>query len=285
MYFRKQPAGARPRGLAAFTVSACLTTSLTALCVTIPAEAQTLHLDEVIVTAPRFTTDQSSLSKFTQPLLDTPQSISVIGEDLLRERGTSNLNDALRNMPGISLGAGEFSWQGNNPTIRGFLARNDMFLDGIRDFGSYYRDAFDYEQLEVLSGPSSVYFGRGSTGGVINQVSKSPFLSERMTAMVGAGTDNTRRATIDYNLPLAELGPGAAVRVNSMAHYANVADRDVGKQRRWGLAPSLALGLGTPTRLTLSYLHESANDIPDYGVPWYFGSPAPVKRSALSSGP
>ena len=182
-------------------------------------------------------------------------------------------------MPDISLGAGEFSWQGNNPTIRGFLARNDMYIDGIRDFGSYYRDTFYYQQIEELSGPSSVYFGRGSTGGVINQVSKKPFLEREFNAMVTGGTAPTGRATIDYNLPLEGLGQGAAVRVNAMVHTSTTAGRDEGAERRWGLAPSLALGLGTPTRLTLTYLHEDANDIPDYGIPWYFGRPAPVDHS------
>jgi catecholate siderophore receptor len=242
-----------------------------------PAQAQQSDTREhIIVTGEHFNVDQTSLSKLPAPLLDTPQSVSIVTSDVLKARGTTNLNDALRNMPGISLGAGEFSWQGNNPTIRGFLARNDMYLDGIRDFGSYYRDTFDYEQIEVLSGPSSVYFGRGSTGGVINQVSKTPFLKEELDADAGLGTDNTKRVTVDYNQPLQELGEGAAVRIAAMAHYANVADRDAGKQRRWGLAPSLTLGLGTPTRLTVTYLHEDASDIPDYGIPWYFGRPAPV---------
>jgi len=240
------------------------------------AQAQRASTEHIIVTEDRYNVDATSLSKLPAPLIDTPQSVSIVSADLLRDRGTTNLNDALRNMPGVSLGAGEFSWQGNNPTIRGFLARNDMYLDGIRDFGSYYRDTFDYEQIEVLSGPSSVYFGRGSTGGVINQVSKTPFLNEMLEADAGLGTDNTKRLTVDYNQPIAE---GAAVRVAAMAHYANVADRDVGKQRRWGVAPSLALGLGTPTRLTVSVLHEEANDIPDYGIPWYFGRPAPVDYS------
>jgi len=240
------------------------------------AQTQSEH---VIVTAERYNNDQSSLSKLPAPLLDTPQSVSIVTADILRQRGTTNLNDALRNTPGVSLGAGEFSWQGNNPTIRGFLARNDMYVDGLRDFGSYYRDTFDYEQIEVLSGPSSVYFGRGSTGGVINQVSKTPLLQERLQADASLGTDNTRRLTIDYNQPLEGLGEGAAFRVAAMAHSSSVADRDAGKQRRWGLAPSLALGLGTPTRLTLSVLHEEANDVPDYGIPWYFGRPAPVARN------
>ena len=235
--------------------------------------------EHVTVTAPRFEPDTLSLSKLPQPVLDTPQTVTIVTSDLLEQRGTTNLNDALRNMPDISLGAGEFSWQGNNPTIRGFLARNDMYIDGIRDFGSYYRDTFFYQQIEELSGPSSVYFGRGSTGGVINQVSKTPFLTRQISAQLTGGTDNTGRLTIDYNTPLEEMGEGAALRINVMAHNSNVAGRDETLQRRWGLAPSLALGLGTPTRLTLSYPHEEANDIPDYGLPWYFGRPAPVDYS------
>lgn len=248
----------------------------------VPAVAQTSArgVESVIVTGQAYQVDQTSLSKISTPILDTPQSITVVTKSELDDRGVSNLNDALRLVPGISLGAGEFSWQGNNPTIRGFLARNDMYLDGIRDFGSYNRDPFDLQQIEVLTGPSSIYFGRGSTGGAINQVTKTPFLSEAFTGSVAGGTDNTRRVTGDYNLPLDKLlGEGAAVRLNAMADIASTADRDTGKQRRWGIAPSLALGLGTPTRLTVTYLHQDENDIPDYGTPWYFGRPAPVPRN------
>ena len=274
--------GCIPRIRRAALLGTSLTTAWTSgiaiLCAK-PATAQPAPSEQITVEAPRFSTDQISISKFPEPLIDTPQSVSVTTSDLLQQRGTADLNDALRNMPDISLGAGEFSWQGNNPTIRGFLARNDMYIDGMRDFGSYYRDTFDYQQIEELSGPSSVYFGRGSTGGVINQVSKTPFLTRDLEALVTGGTDDTKRLTIDYNQPMPDLGEGAAVRINAMAHYSNVAGRDEGTQRRWGLAPSLALGLGTPTRLTLSYLHEEAADTPDYGIPWYFGRPAPVKFS------
>ena len=264
------------------TAKLLLGTSLSTLGFVPEAHTQTSEpraSEHVTVTSERYGADQVSLSKLPAPLQDTPQSVTIVTSELLRERGTTNLNDALRNTPGISLGAGEFSWQGNNPTIRGFLARNDMYLDGIRDFGSYYRDTFDYEQLEVLSGPSSVYFGRGSTGGVINQVSKTPHLRKDMDASAALGTDNTKRLTVDYNHVLSDLGGDAAVRVVGMAHSSNVAGRNTGKQRRWGLAPSLALGLGKPTRLTVTYLHQEADDIPDYGIPWYFGRRAPVDFS------
>ncbi len=103
-----------------------------------------------------------------------PQSITVVPQYVMQDQGVSTLRDTLRNVPGISLAAGEAGAQGDNLTIRGFTARNDIFLDGIRDFGSYYRDSFNYEQVEALEGPAGIQFGRGSTGGVINQESKIP---------------------------------------------------------------------------------------------------------------
>ena len=95
----------------------------------------------------------------------------------MEQQGVTTLRDALRNVAGISLAAGEGGAQGDNLTIRGFTARNDLFIDGMRDFGSYYRDPFNTQEVEVLQGPSSVTFGRGSTGGVVNQATKTPGLT------------------------------------------------------------------------------------------------------------
>jgi catecholate siderophore receptor len=153
-----------------------------------------------------------------------------------------------------------------------------MFLDGIRDFGSYSRDPFNLEQIEVLQGPASVLFGRGSTGGVINQASKIPSLSGFVAGTVTGGTDLTRRATVDIDQPLPDLRAETAFRLNAMLHAQSVAGRNAAKQSRFGLAPSLALGIGTPTRLTLSYFDQTASDVPDYGVPWFGTAPAPVPR-------
>ncbi len=114
------------------------------------------------------------MTKFTEPLLETPQTVAVVPQFVLHDEQNTSLRDALRNVPGISIAAGESGAQGDNLTIRGFTARNDIFLDGIRDFGSYYRDSFNFEQVEVLEGPAGVQFGRGSTGGVVNQESKVP---------------------------------------------------------------------------------------------------------------
>jgi catecholate siderophore receptor len=102
------------------------------------------------------------------------------------EEGTTTLRDALRNVAGISLAAGEGGAQGDSLTIRGFTARNDIFLDAMRDFGSYYRDPFNLESVAVLQGPSSVAFGRGSTGGVVSQTTKSPRL-EGFESSAGRG--------------------------------------------------------------------------------------------------
>ena len=202
----------------------------------------------------------------------------MISEQVLRDRAASNLNEALRTVPSVSLGAGEFSFQGNTPTIRGFVARTDLFLDGIRDFGNYYRDPFNLQQIEVLEGPSSILFGRGSTGGVINQVSKLPQLDPSLDTTLVLGSDMTRRATLDWNALLPDLGEGGAFRITAMGHAAKVADRNVAKISRFGFSPSLALGLGTPTRLTGAYFHQSADDVPDYGLPWFGSAPAPVPR-------
>ena len=226
----------------------------------------------------RDTSTQLSLDRYPVPLLDTPQSITTITQATIQEQAATTLRDTLRNAPGISLAAGEGGSQGDNLTLRGFTARNDIFLDGMRDFGSYYRDSFNYQEVEVLEGPSSVTFGRGSTGGVINQESKSP-ANHRFIAVEGDfGTDLTRRFTADINQPFGNPDHGNAFRLNLMGNEANVAERDVTENRRFGVAPTLALGMGTANRLTAGYFHFNENDIPDYGIPWYFNRAAPVPR-------
>ncbi len=232
----------------------------------------------VEVTANVDTLAESS-PKYGEPVIDTPQTITAVPRSVMDQQGTATLRDALRNVAGISLAAGEGGAQGDNLTIRGFTARNDLFIDGMRDFGSYYRDPFNVQEVEVLQGPSSVTFGRGSTGGVVNQASKTPGLSASIAGSLQLGTDLTRRVTLDINEPLPKLGSGAAFRLNLMGNLNDVSERAVAENRRFGIAPSLALGLGTATRWNFSYFHQTADDIPDYGVPWLFNGPAPVNRT------
>jgi catecholate siderophore receptor len=213
--------------------------------------------------------------KFSTPLNDTPQTISSVPEAVMDEQNVTTLRDTLRNVAGISLAAGEGGAQGDNLTVRGFNARNDLFIDGMRDFGSYYRDPFNLQQVDVMQGPAAVQFGRGSTGGAVNQATKTPGMSRSIGFDLTGGTDGTRRVTADVNTPINDT---TAFRLNLMGNEGNVAGRDVAENRRFGVAPSLSLGLGTPTRLTFSYFHQTADDIPDYGIPWLFNGPAPVNR-------
>jgi catecholate siderophore receptor len=225
---------------------------------------------------------QSSLSKFPEPLIDTPQSITIVPQKLVEEQAGTTLRDALRNVPGITATAGEGGGaQGDVFTLRGFNARNDMFIDGVRDSGSYFRDSFNFESVEVLKGPSSTYFGRGSTGGIINQVSKTPRLDPSYNGIFTAGGDLFLRGTIDVNQPIPQVLPNAALRINLMAHRDDVVERDKIENKRLGFAPSIAFGLGTPTQLTLSYLLQHEDNIPDYGFPYLNGSPLRTDRSTF----
>jgi catecholate siderophore receptor len=213
--------------------------------------------------------DAVGMGKFTEPLLDTPQTIEVVPNFVLQDQQNRTLMDAVRNVPGISLAAGESGAQGDNLTIRGFTARNDIYLDGIRDFGSYYRDSFNFEQVDVLEGPAGVQFGRGSTGGVINQESKQPELERFLNVETQVGTDLTRRVTADINEPMADWPGGGALRVNLMANDGGVAGRPYAEVRRFGAAPEVSIGMNTPTTATLDYFHLTESDTPDYGLPWF----------------
>ena len=240
-------------------------------------DAQTRSNADVVVKGER-AGPTPGLSKLTQPLIDVPQAVSQIDAEELERRGVTSLTDAIRTTPGISLGAGETSWQGNNVILRGFTTRNDVFLDGMRDYGYYFRDPFNAASLEIIKGPSSVLFGRGATGGVLHQVSKQPELASSAAPSLAVGSDGTFRATLDVNQP---LGAGVAARVNAMAHHSGVAGRDGALSRRWGVAPSLALGLGSDTRVTLGYFRQSERNRPDYGIPWFNGAPAKVARQSF----
>ncbi|HEX6739365.1 MAG TPA: TonB-dependent siderophore receptor, partial [Vicinamibacteria bacterium] len=182
----------------------------------------------------------------------------------------STLRDVLRNVTGISIQAGEGGVPaGDNLSVRGFNARTDMFIDGVRDTGGYSRDPFNLEQVEVTKGPASAYSGRGSTGGSVNLVSKSPGPTASRSGQVAAGAAAYKRGTVDVNQPLDAVGlAGAALRFNAMWTDADVPGRDAVFQGRWGVAPSLAFGLGTPTRVTLSYFRLDQDNLAEYGLPW-----------------
>jgi len=238
-------------------------------------------LPEVEVTGEgEYQADALSSPKYTGSLLTTPQSAAVITPQLREDENDTSLRDSLRNVSGISIGAGEGSYQGDNFSIRGLAARSDIFVDGMRDFGSYFRDPFDTENIEVLKGPSSTEFGRGSTGGAVNSVTKTPELVGFTAGSAVYGTDNTHRGTLDFDQPIPGLA-GSAFRLNLMGDQSDVTDRNDVDYNRWGIAPSLAFGLDTPTRIILTYLHQEEHDSPDYGIPWVNDRPAPVPRDTF----
>jgi catecholate siderophore receptor len=236
-------------------------------------DAKTVLIDVAVAEFVEVTgrsTLRSAQPVLTEPLRDVPQTITVVPAAVIEEQGASTLRDVLRNVVGITFQAGEGGVPaGDQMTIRGFSARTDMFIDGVRDFGGYSRDPYNVDQVEVAKGPSSAIAGRGSTGGAINLISKAPHLQTDHHAALSGGNADYRRTTIDFNQPLPDVGiPGTSLRLNAMYTDTGVPGREVVEGQRWGVSPSMAFGLGTPTRLTASYSHLDQDNVPDYGLPW-----------------
>lgn len=241
-----------------------------------PAEAATLPAVRVTGqsdTSGDFQPEMSSVgAKVPAALRDIPQAVVVVPKAVMQSQAATSFSDALRNVPGITIGAAEGGQIGNNINLRGFTARTDIYLDGFRDRGQYYRDTFNLDSIDVLYGPSSLYFGRGSTGGVINQVSKQPTLKKRADVSVMAGTHDRYRTTVDLDQPISDT---AAFRINAFGQDLG-SSRDVMKSKDYGVAPQVKFGIGTPTQITLSALIQHNRDQPDYGIPPLNGHPAPV---------
>jgi catecholate siderophore receptor len=233
-----------------------------------PATAQPVQLGPVTVSDQA---DKNGLnhspplaSMPSTSIQDTPQSVNVIDSATMKQQAVTTLGDALRNVPGITIAIGEGgTLAGDQFKIRGFDAKDDVYLDGLRDFGAYARDAFNYEEVQVLKGPSGLMFGRGTTGGAINTISKTPFLKDRYSAALEGGNGDHVRATADLNYAFSDTG---AVRMNLMVTDTGVVDRDVVHATRWGIAPTISLGLGTDTQWSLAYMHQHTDAIPDYGL-------------------
>ncbi|WP_195742000.1 TonB-dependent receptor [Methylobacillus flagellatus] len=229
-------------------------------------------LPEVSVSAKKeasYKVDRVSSPKFTEPLLDTPKSITVVNEELIQARGLMSLTDILRTTPGVTLGSGEGGTpMGDRPFIRGYEASTDLQIDGIRQVGRFSHEIFNLESVEIIKGPGSMQNGRGSTGGVINMVTKKPKAENFTSAGVTWGTDQTKRFTVDTNWL---LGDEAALRINLVHHDANVAGREAVELERKGIAAALALGLNTSTRANVSFYHFESDDTPDLGLPFSAG--------------
>lgn len=211
---------------------------------------------------------QIDTPKAVAPLLDTPRSIVVVDKQVIKETGSATLVEALRTVPGITFGAAEGGNPiGDRPFIRGFDSQGSTYLDGVRDIGAQNREVFTVEQIQVVRGSDSTLGGRGSAGGSLNIVSKMPRNENFVGGSVTVGTDNYKRVTGDVNYV---LGNNVALRINGMWHDQDVAGRDAIFQKRWGIAPSLTIGVDGPTKLTLSYYHLDTDELPDSGIPFLY---------------
>jgi len=219
---------------------------------------------EVSGSAPR----SAQSPKYRDEIRDTPQEIVVIPQKVMEQQSATTLVDALRNTPGITMSIGEGASGtvsfGDNIFIRGFNVRQDIYIDGARDPGEIIRDTFNVEAVEVAKGPTSVTGGRGSTGGSINMVSKSATLTDSATGRLTLGSADHKRGSFDVNHRLTD---SMAFRVNAMWQDAGYPGRDVQKNKLWGFAPTFGIGIGKPTKVTLSYQRVKTDNVPDLGIP------------------
>ncbi|MBD8525647.1 TonB-dependent receptor [Pseudomarimonas arenosa] len=230
------------------------------------ALARAEQLDEIEVNgqAPgRYKAEAGGL-KLPEPLRDAPRAVSVVPQGVIESQGALNLADALRNVAGLTLASGEGGFRGDNISLRGFAARTDIYLDGVRDNGQYSRDTFAIEQVEVLKGAAAMQFGRGASGGVVNSVSKRPFGSDRTRFDLVFGEHDLQRVVIDHN---EHVNDAAALRVAALYHDAD-SFRDEVTLERSGIAPSLKLNLSEQTMLEASALYQKEEGVSDYGIPW-----------------
>jgi catecholate siderophore receptor len=220
----------------------------------------------------------NTLTKLPADMKDTPQSVTVLNRALLQTQGVSSLSEALKNVPGVTIGGAEGGQIGNNINLNGFTARTDIYMDGLRDRGQYYRDTFALESVEVLMGPSSMLFGRGSTGGAINQSPKKAGLAPQAMAGLSATSNRLTRGVADLN---ASLSDNSAFRISLMGQEGSTSTRRKTTVEDYGAAPTYSWGIGGDTLVTLSALIQHNNDRPDYGQPPQGGEPARVGRDTV----
>lgn len=223
---------------------------------------------------PSYQVKKVQSAKYTEPLRDTPQTITVIGKKAIDDQAMLSLREILSTVPGITFGAGEGgSGYGDKINIRGFKADNDIAVDGVRSSALFSRtDPFNIDSVEVVKGSNSANSGSGAVGGTINLVSKLPQNKDFADLSVGIGTDSYYRTTLDANHKIDQT---TAARVNLMFHSNDVPGRDVESLKRWGVAPSITFGIGTPSRFTLAYFFQTDYNTPQFGVPYYNGRPVP----------
>ena len=213
---------------------------------------------------------------YSQPLTDVPQTIEVIPRAAMEAQGVTTLSEALRNVPGISLQAGEGGGASNTSgdmfNLRGFSASNSLFVDGVRDDGLMSRDVYNLEQIEVFMGPTGSDVGRGNAAGYVNMQTKSPLAESAYAVSYGYASGGLNRTTVDLNQALTPGTPDSwlghsSLRLNALWEDGGVSGRDYVSRNNKSIAPSIALGLNTATRVTGAVQITRQDNLPDYGIP------------------
>jgi len=234
---------------------------------TLPEVRVVAGADPVPYSAPTAT----SATRIDAPLRDIPQTVNVVTRALIEDQAAHSLQDTLQNVPGVSFHIGD--GQRDQVYIRGFDAIGDQYVDGLRDDGLYYRDLSNVERIEVVKGPAAVLYGRGSSGGIVNRITKKPGPVVREVELTVGSWDEKRAAfdlggalggTVDFRLA------GAVERSGSF--------RDEGFLERENIAPSLAFKLTPDTHLLIQVEHLRDKRITDMGIPAFRGKPADVAR-------
>jgi catecholate siderophore receptor len=217
-------------------------------------------------TAP-YKIDRSADGKFTEPLRDTAKSITVIPKEVIEDMGANSFREVVRSTPGVTLGTGEGGNAfGDRIFIRGFEARGDVYIDGLRDPGVTSREIFAVEQIEVVKGPSSTFGGRGTTGGLVSLQSKQPKPGKDfLVGEAGIGTENYYRATIDANYALSDA---LAIRINGLYHNADTPGRDHVGSKRYGIAAAVLAQPTDTLSIAFDAYHYRLDGVPDYGHPF-----------------
>lgn len=209
---------------------------------------------------------RTEIGKGNQQLRDIPQSVTVMTEKLIQDRNLDDFREVLRSTAGVTFQAGETGEE--DVRLRGFSLgqAGDIYRDGLRDAPLYERDTFNDDRVEVIKGSASMLFGKGSTGGVVNQVSKQPFLLNQHEASATLGSGGMKRVQGDFNW---QTGQDAALRLNLLGHDA---DNWGARQRKIGVAPTFRWGIGTRDEFSVGFYHLDIDGRPNYAHPWIIGA-------------
>jgi catecholate siderophore receptor len=223
--------------------------------------------------------ERSSSNKLTEPLINTPRSVTVVPKEVLEDKGATSLRELVRTTPGLTLGSGEGGNAfGDRVFIRGFDARNDMYINGVRDSGVTTRETFMAEQVEIIKGPAGSIAGRGTSGGAINVVTKQALDKNFYSLAAVGGTDLTRRLTADLN---HNVNKDFAVRLGGLFQQANVAGRSHVFDDRYGGSIATSWKPTETFKLSFDYYYLAMDQMPDWGVPFDPRTRRPFTESGL----